>query len=159
MARRHAGTGPVAFRGKNQPRSLRAARSLSVPIVPLLSAGAVPLLGVVVDGVPALEPMLPLLGAVLSVVLGEVVVLGDVVVLGVELSVVLGDVVLGDVVLGDCVLGDCVPGDVALGVVLELESLPLVCAYTRPAPTASATPVLTAMDLNLLMNDSCLRSG
>ncbi len=102
-------------------------------------------LGVVVDGVPPLEPMLPLLGAVVSLgcVLGDVV-LGD---------VVLGDVVLGDVVLGDCVLGDCVPGDVALG---ELESVPLVCAYTRPAATASATLVPAAMDLNLLIDDSCL---
>jgi hypothetical protein len=106
----------------------------------LLSAGEVVVFGVVVDCVPALEPMLPLLGAVVSELLG------DVVVLGVELSVV-----LGDVVLGDCVLGDCVPGAAALGVLLELESVPLVCAYTRPAPTASAMLVPTAMDLNLLI--------
>ena len=114
-----------------------------MPIV-LLSAGVVPVFGVVVDGVPALDPMLPELGAVVS--LGDVVALGDVVVLGDELSVV-----LGDVVLGDWVLGDWVPGDAALGVPLE-EPLPLVCAYTRPAPTASAMPVPTAMDLRLLID-------
>jgi hypothetical protein len=137
---------------------------LSVFIAPLSvvprrppSDGVVVELGVVVDGVPLLEPMLPELGAVVSELLGDVVVLGDVlgdvVVLGVELSVVLGDVV------GDCVLGDCVPGAFVLGELVLPESVPLVCAYTRPAPTASAMLVPTAMVLNLLIRNSCLRSG
>jgi hypothetical protein len=130
----------------DQPRSLRAARSvplgamlLSVPMRPLSVDGVVVEFGVVVDVVPLLEPMLPVLGAVVSV-------LGD---------VVLGDVLLGDVVLGVCVVGDCVPGDVALGV-LELESVLLVCAYTRPAATARATLAPAAIELNLLMENSCL---
>ena len=111
--------------------------------------------------------MLFVLGAALSVVLGDAVVLGDVVVLG---EVALGDVVvLGEVVLGAAVsLGDVVVlvcgadmlgdvGDVApadelgLELLVALESLPLVCAYTRPAATASATPVPAAMVLNLFM--------
>ena len=113
---------------------------------PLSVDGVVVEFGVVVDGVPPLEPLLPVLGAVVSV-LGDLV-LGDVVVLGEELSVV-----LGVVVLGDCVLGGCVPGDACeLGVLPELESVPLVCAYTRPAATASATLVPTATDLNLLID-------
>ena len=151
---------------------------LSVPMRPP-SDGVVVVLGVVVDVVPPLELMLPELGAVVSDELGAAV-LGDVVLGDVALGeVVLGDVVLGDVVLGDAVLGvvvlvesllggaavpgvavlgDCVPGDVELGELL-LEPVPLVCAYTRPAATASATLVLAAMYLNLLIDNSMSRSG
>jgi hypothetical protein len=97
-----------------------------VPIVEL-SLGEV-----VVPGDAGVPLMLPLLGAVLSVVLGDVVVPGEVVVPGdvVELGAVrsLGDV-LGVVGFGDVVFGDCAPGPAApLGVVLLPESLPLVCA-------------------------------
>jgi hypothetical protein len=72
---------------------------------------------------------------------------------------VLGDCVLGDwVVLGvelslGCVLGLCVLGLCVLG---ALESVPLVCAYTRPAATASATLVPVAISFSLLIDDSCL---
>jgi hypothetical protein len=148
---------------------------LSVPMRPP-SDGVVVVLGVVVDVVPPLELMLPELGAVVSDELGAAV-LGDVVLGDVALGdVVLGDVALGEVVLGDvvlgvvvlvesllggaavpgvAVLGDCVPGAVELGELL-LEPVPLVCAYTRPAATASATLVLAAMYLNLLIDNSCL---
>ncbi|HYJ99483.1 MAG TPA: hypothetical protein VEX14_15595 [Burkholderiaceae bacterium] len=115
---------------------------MSVPIVVL------PL----VDGD---APMLLVPGAALSVVLGDVVVLGEVVlgevVLGAALS--LGDVAVlfdGADMLGD--VGACAPADeLGLELLLLLESVPLVCAYTRPAATASATPVLAAMVLNLVM--------
>jgi hypothetical protein len=148
--------------GLDQPRSLRAARSVSVPIVPEVDGDEPPVLLVFGDA-----PMLFVLGAVLSVVLGDVVlgeaVLGDVVPGEV---VVLGDVVLGDVVLGDVVpgvvgddmlgdVGDCAPAD-ELGLAVPLDPVPLVCAYTRLAATASATPVPAAMVLNLLMDCSCL---
>ena len=145
---------------------------MSVPIVEPLPDGDEPLLEPVLL-VFGDAPMLPLLGAVLSDVLGAVVlgdaVLGDVVLGDVVLGdVVLGDVVLGDVVLGDVVLGDVVLGDVEslgdcapvdeLGLVLlpELDPVPLACAYTRPAATASATLVPAAMVLNLLMDCSYL---
>ena len=103
---------------------------------------------VVVPGEAGVPLMLPLLGAVLSVVLGDVVVPGVVVVLGA--CVVPGVVVLGVVGFGDVVFGLCAPGPGAvLGLVL-LPVPPLVCAYTRPAATASATPALAAMVLSLV---------